>query len=87
MIKTAAGGIPVSVVGGLRRLSQMEEVVEKGYADCVSMSRPFIREPSLVKRFQNNKSGKVNCISCNRCVAAILLDKPLRCYRKGISGE
>lgn len=83
-IKAAAGGIPISVVGGLRHLAHMEEVVEKGYADCVSMSRPFIREPSIVKRFLNNKTDKVSCISCNRCVAAILLDKPVKCYRKGI---
>lgn len=83
-IKQAAGGIPVSVVDGLRRLSHMEEVVNKGFADCVSMSRPFIREPSIVKRFLDKKTGKVSCISCNRCVAAIMLDLPLRCYQKGI---
>lgn len=83
-IKAAAGGIPISVVGGLRHLVHMEEVVEKGYADCVSMARPFIREPSIVKRFLNNKTDKVSCISCNRCVAAILLDKPVKCYQKGI---
>jgi len=51
IIKPVMGEIPLLLVGGLRRLSQIEELVEKNYTDFISMSRPFNREPFLVKRF------------------------------------
>ena len=53
MIKPVMGKVPLFLVGGLRRVSQMEEILEKGYADFISMSRPFIREPFLVKKFMD----------------------------------
>jgi len=56
MIKPVIGNVPLFLVGGLRRISQMEEILEKGYADFISMSRPFIREPSLVSRIKEGKT-------------------------------
>ena len=58
----------------------MEDVIEKQYADFISMSRPFIREPFLVKGFKEGKKDKVACISCNRCLGALPNDYPVRCY-------
>ena len=46
------GKVPLFLVGGLRRVTQMEEIVEKQYADGISMSRPFIREPGLINRWK-----------------------------------
>jgi len=46
------------------------------------MARPFIREPYLVKYFKEGKQEKSACISCNRCLAAIPNDYPVRCYAK-----
>jgi 2,4-dienoyl-CoA reductase-like NADH-dependent reductase (Old Yellow Enzyme family) len=82
MIKSVIGEIPLSVVGGLRRVVQMEEVLQKNYADLISMSRPFIREPFLVKRIKEGKTDVVSCVSCNKCFAAIATDRPARCYNK-----
>lgn len=83
-IKPALGKIPMSVVGGIRRLSHMEEIIAKKKSDFLSMSRPFIREPDIVRKFRQNKTDTVSCISCNRCVAAILHHLPIRCYQKGL---
>jgi len=83
-IKPALGEIPLAVVGGIRRLNHMEEIVAKKKSDFLSMSRPFIREPDIVKKFRQNKANTVSCISCNRCVAAILYHLPIRCYQKGL---
>jgi 2,4-dienoyl-CoA reductase-like NADH-dependent reductase (Old Yellow Enzyme family) len=67
-------------VGGLRSFSEMEEIVKNNYADFISLSRPFIREPFLIKYFKEGKQDKASCISCNRCLAALIHDFPVQCY-------
>lgn len=62
-----AAGIPTAAVGGFRTLGLMEETVQSGAADFISLARPFIREPDLVIRFANRESERAACISCNRC--------------------
>jgi 2,4-dienoyl-CoA reductase-like NADH-dependent reductase (Old Yellow Enzyme family) len=82
MIKPVLGQIPLLLVGGLRRVSQMEEVLNEGFADLISMSRPFIRDPFLVKHLQEGKVDRVSCVSCNRCVAAVASNQPVRCCKR-----
>ena len=83
VIKPALDGIPLLLVGGMRTVSQMEAVLENSHADFISMSRPFIREPFLVKKIRDGNMEKVSCVSCNRCMAAIVNDMPTYCYHKG----
>jgi len=83
-IRPAVKRTPLIVVGGMRRLAQMEETVSQGTADMISMSRPFIREPSLVRRFSQGKTAAAACVSCNRCFAAMFNALPIRCYQKGL---
>ena len=80
MIKPIIGNIPLILVGGLRNKALMEEIIGKKYVDLISVARPFIREPLLVKNFKEEKQDKVACISCNRCLAAIPNNYPIRCY-------
>jgi 2,4-dienoyl-CoA reductase-like NADH-dependent reductase (Old Yellow Enzyme family) len=68
------------LVGGMRTLPEMEAVVEQDTADLISMSRPLIREPFLVRRFREGKTESASCINCNRCFAAMFNGKPVRCY-------
>lgn len=82
IIKSEIGDIPVSVVGGLRTVSLMEDVLESGNADFISMSRPFIREPFIVKKIREGKVKQVSCVSCNKCLAAAANNKSVRCYHK-----
>ncbi len=83
VIKPVLGEIPLLVVGGLRRVRHMEEILEKEDADFISMSRPFIREPYLVKQIKEGKTDSVACVSCNKCFAAVANDMPVRCYNEG----
>jgi 2,4-dienoyl-CoA reductase-like NADH-dependent reductase (Old Yellow Enzyme family) len=82
--QSLGGSVPLMLVGGMRRRQQMEAVLNDGDADLISMSRPFIREPSLVNRFREGKSDAVSCVSCNLCFAAVFNNLPLRCYREGL---
>ncbi|MFO7558718.1 MAG: NADH:flavin oxidoreductase [Desulfobacterales bacterium] len=84
-IKPHIGDTRLILVGGLRKLSQMEEIVEDGDADLISMSRPFIREPFLVKRFKEKKAVEASCVSCNKCFAAMFSSMPVKCYEGGLS--
>jgi len=54
--------IPVIVVGGIRTLSDIENIIETRGIDFVSMCRPFIIEPNIVNKFQERKATKSKCI-------------------------
>ncbi len=83
-IKPVLGDTKMFLVGGNRRVEQMEKLIEEGNADAISMCRPFIREPYLVKRIREGKTKEAACISCNKCVGAIVNNMPLRCYADGL---
>ncbi len=83
-IKPALGEIPLTIVGGMRRLKHMEEVLENKFADFISMSRPLIREPFLVKKIREGRAEEASCVSCNKCLAAIINNLPVRCYNDGL---
>ena len=83
MIRPVLGSTPLFLVGGMRTVAHMEEVLENNYADFISMSRPFIREPFLVNKIREGKMDRVSCVSCNRCLAAVVNDIPVYCYNKG----
>jgi 2,4-dienoyl-CoA reductase-like NADH-dependent reductase (Old Yellow Enzyme family) len=59
--------VPIILVGGNRSFAVAEELVSGGVTDFVSLSRPLIREPGLIKRWREGDLAKAQCISCNRC--------------------
>jgi len=76
------GKTPVSIVGGFRTVKEMTDVILTGVSDFISMSRPFIMQPGIVKKIKEKKQVKVSCVSCNRCLAAVAANEPVRCYYK-----
>ncbi len=75
----AAVSVPVIMVGGIRTPEIAEEVLVNGEAALVAISRPLIREPDLITRWQSGDLRPATCISCNRCFDAILKGQPLHC--------
>ncbi len=65
-VKSAAGSVPVALVGGIRSLETAENVIGLGI-DLVSMSRPLIWEPNLVARWKWGDTRPALCVSCNNC--------------------
>ncbi len=57
---------PVTVVGGIRELKDIEEILNSGI-DMVSMCRPFICEPDLVDKINSGEWQKSACTNCNLC--------------------
>ena len=64
---------PVILVGGMRSRPVMEDVLVKGDADLISLSRPLVREPDLPNKMAQGKE-KADCISCNGCMRFNKLD-------------
>jgi 2,4-dienoyl-CoA reductase-like NADH-dependent reductase (Old Yellow Enzyme family) len=74
--------VPVLAVGGMRTRKKMEEVLESGQADFISLCRPFIRQPNLVKLLERDDGDPISCTSCNHCSVEILFHKKsMRCYK------
>jgi 2,4-dienoyl-CoA reductase-like NADH-dependent reductase (Old Yellow Enzyme family) len=71
--------IPVIVVGGIKSIDSIKTIISGKKADFVSMCRPFIREPNIVKKFKDGIQTKSKCIACNFCGIASE-EKPLKCY-------
>ncbi len=79
-IREATGSTPVALVNGIRSRLCMEAILEKGVADLISMSRPFIREPDLVERLRAGQPA-ATCTSCGACQTRDVFGKMmLRCH-------
>ena len=71
--------VPVILVGGLRDLHAMQNRVRQGQADLLSMSRPFIREPQLIRRWAAGDEAPAECVSCNGCLDVVRAGGSLHC--------
>jgi 2,4-dienoyl-CoA reductase-like NADH-dependent reductase (Old Yellow Enzyme family) len=72
--------VPLILVGGVRSYGAAEELVETGVADYISLSRPLIREPHLIKRWKSGDTGKATCLSDNMCFNPIRAGEGVYCY-------
>jgi len=79
--------VPIMMVGGLRTPALMEEVIQKGEADLISLSRPLIKEPALIRDWQQGDRHRATCISCNKCFEALRNREALRCVYHEETGK
>ncbi len=79
-IRKVTRPLPLALVNGIRSLKCMEAIIKKDLADLISMSRPFIREPALVKRLEAGQEAST-CTSCGICISKEVFGKMmLRCH-------
>ena len=71
--------IPVFLVGGLINPGTMEEIIENGHADFISLCRALIADPQFPEKIRNGSQEPSRCIHCNLCVG-YLTKRPLHCY-------
>ncbi|ALC15095.1 2,4-dienoyl-CoA reductase [Desulfuromonas soudanensis] len=75
-------GVPLILVGGIRSLAMAAGIVEEQSAAFVALSRPFICQPDLVRRWERGEDPVVSCVSCNACFKAALKGG-ITCLRSG----
>ncbi len=72
-------GVPLLLVGGIRSLATAERLLADNVCDFIAMSRPFIREPDLVKRWQSGDLRPAACTSDNLCYGPARSGEGLYC--------
>jgi 2,4-dienoyl-CoA reductase-like NADH-dependent reductase (Old Yellow Enzyme family) len=70
----------LALVNGIRSISTMKALVDRGICDVISMSRPLIREPDLINKLLADQSGS-DCTSCDAC-EALFGKEIMRCLLK-----
>lgn len=78
-LKAQGLGIPLMLVGGIRSLGMAEALVEAGTADLISLSRPLIREPGLIKRWLSGETAPSACVSDNACFVPLRRGQGVSC--------
>ena len=66
----AAVKLPLALVGGIRSLDAMEDVLGRGF-DAVAMARALLIEPDFVRRLERGETRQTRCVPCNECVATM----------------
>lgn len=75
---------PLILVGGMRSFEVAEKIIDDGIADYISMSRPFIREPDLINRWQSGDLRKAECTSDNLCFNPGFEGKGISCVTRDL---
>jgi 2,4-dienoyl-CoA reductase-like NADH-dependent reductase (Old Yellow Enzyme family) len=67
--KTLAAAVDVSLilVGGIRDLESVQQVLGQDGIEAVSLSRALIREPDLVRQWSSGNTKEADCVACNGC--------------------
>ena len=66
-VKAASVDVSIALVGGLRSRAVMDDVLDSGDAQFVSLCRPLICEPHLPERMRRGQTKASICVSKNRC--------------------
>jgi 2,4-dienoyl-CoA reductase (NADPH2) len=79
-IKLAVPTIPIICTGGFQTAQIIEEAIERGDCDAVSIARPLIANNDLVQQFERGVGRPANpCTYCNNCLVNAP-ENPLGCY-------
>jgi 2,4-dienoyl-CoA reductase-like NADH-dependent reductase (Old Yellow Enzyme family) len=62
--------MPLILLGGINRIETVERALAEGF-DFVAMARALLREPDLVRRWQDEDRDEGLCIHCNKCMPSI----------------
>ena len=69
-------GIPLITTNRINNAATAEKVLADSCADMVSMARPFLADPELVKKSREGKENTVNtCIACNQSCLDHVFDR------------
>ena len=76
----AAVSIPVVCTGGFQTASVIGAAIERGDCDGVTIARPLVANPDLVRHFERGRDTAPRpCTYCNRCLFNFV-ENPLGCY-------
>lgn len=73
--------IPIITSNRINTPEKANALLEEGFADMVSMARPFLADPLFIEKAKNDDSKAINvCIACNQaCLDRIFVNKTASC--------
>lgn len=73
--------VPVAAANRINTINTAEAILERGDADMVYLSRPFLADPDFVVKAQQGRSDEINtCIACNQsCLDHLFENKIVSC--------
>ena len=73
--------IPLIATNRINTPEKAEEILREGFANMVSMARPFLADPDFVRKAQAQQADEINtCIACNQaCLDQIFKGKTAGC--------
>jgi 2,4-dienoyl-CoA reductase (NADPH2) len=73
--------IPLCTTNRINSPETAEDIIASGHADMVSMARPFLADPHLVRKAMEGRADEINtCIGCNQaCLDHIFENKKASC--------
>jgi len=66
----AALSTPLVLLGGINRIETVQRAMDKGF-EFVAMGRALLREPDLLRRWQDGDTAESLCVHCNKCMPTI----------------
>ncbi|MGK7907950.1 MAG: NADH:flavin oxidoreductase [Synechococcus sp.] len=81
LVKEALTEIPVITTGGFQQASFINQAIQEGYTDAVSMARMLVANPDLVNAYFQKQIDIPDrpCTYCNECLGAYL-ELPVGCH-------
>ena len=72
--------VPIFVVGGMIDPAFMEETIQSGKADYISLCRSLVTDPNFPNKIREGSRELSRCIHCNLCLF-YLATRSVRCYQ------
>lgn len=80
--------VPVFAVGRITDPAMAEDIVARGHADMVGMTRAQISDPDLVAKLQAGRAEDIRpCVGANLCIARAFEGKAIRCFHNPTAAE
>jgi 2,4-dienoyl-CoA reductase (NADPH2) len=68
--------VPLCTTNRINNPADAERILASGMADMVSMARPFLADPHIVKKSREGREAEINtCIACNQACLDKIFDK------------
>ena len=80
-VKKVVKHTPVFVASGINDPVLGDQIIERGSADVVAMTRPHIADPEILKKAKEGKLEEIrNCVRCNHgCIDRLFVDLDITC--------
>lgn len=80
--------VKVSAVAGIMNVANAERILANGWADMVSMTRPFYADPEMPRKYALGKPDAVRpCLRCGMCSNRLMIHKTTECAVNPLLGR